>query len=95
MNIRYIELMQNRLRIILSFFFLFGCYDNNRIDSWEIQKRIAILVEAKASQCGNRPVAPLLFTQDRPPGEVTNCEIDILNSKCPFKTYPWSCARIF
>ncbi len=80
---------------ILLFVFLFNCYDNNRIDSWEIQKRILILIEAKASQCGNRPSDPLFFTQDRPPGEVTRCELDVLNARCPFKTYPWSCVRIF
>ncbi len=72
-----------------------NCYDNNRIDSWEIQKRILVLIEAKASQCGNRPSDPLFFIHDRPPGEVNRCELDILNARCPFKTYPWSCVRIF
>ncbi len=83
------------LKPILILLLLFNCYDNNRIDSWEIQKRILVLIEAKASQCGNRPSDPLFFTQDRPPGEVTRCELDILNARCPFKTYPWSCVRIF
>jgi hypothetical protein len=77
------------------FFFVVGCYDNNRVGSWEIQKRVGILIEAKASQCGNRPATPLFFKQDRPPSEVINCELDILNAKCPFITYPWSCVRIF
>lgn len=86
------------MRISLSLILLISilnCYDNNRIDSWEIQKRVNILIEAKASQCGNRPVTPLFFTNDRPPGEVTNCEIDILSARCPFNSYPWSCVRIF
>lgn len=89
-----LELFKNYKRIFI-LFLLFNCYDNNRIDSWEIQKRILVLIEAKASQCGNRPSDPLFFTQDRPPGEVTRCELDILNARCPFKTYPWSCVRIF
>jgi hypothetical protein len=83
------------LKIIFFFLLYLNCYDNNRIDSWEIQKRVLVVIEAKASQCGNRPRDPLFFTQDRPPGEVNRCELDILNARCPFKNYPWSCVRIF
>jgi hypothetical protein len=94
----FIESMLKKFKLIIILFLTVSinhCYDNNRVDSWEIQKRISILIEAKASQCGNRPSEPLLFTNDRPPGEVSRCELDILNARCPFKTYPWSCVRIF
>lgn len=72
-----------------------SCYDNNRISSWEIQKRVQPLIEAKASDCQNRPVVPLFFTREASPDEVTKCESDMLAARCPFKTYPWSCVRIF
>jgi hypothetical protein len=81
--------------ILILFFLLFNCYDKNRLDSWEIQKRINLMVEAKASECGNRPRDPLLFTQERPPGEVNDCVVAIASIRCPFRNYPWSCVRIF
>lgn len=87
--------MAKTVNILLIFFFITNCYDKNRIDSWEIQKRVALLIESKASQCGNRPSDPLLFIHDRPPGEVNQCELDLVNARCPFKAYPWSCVRIF
>lgn len=96
--LQFIESMLIKIKPFIHLILLLSisqCYDNNRVDSWEIQKRISILIEAKASQCGNRPSEPLLFTNDRPPGEVSRCELDILNARCPFKTYPWSCVRIF
>ncbi len=83
------------MKLFFLILILFNCYDNNRIDSWEIQKRVGTLIEAKATQCGNRPRVPLFFTQDRPPGEVERCELDIINIRCPFRSYPWSCVRIF
>jgi hypothetical protein len=79
----------------LIIFCFFSCYDKNRIDSWEIQKRVGILIEAKAVQCGNRPPVPLFFTLDKPPGEVERCELDVIGLRCPFRNYPWSCVRIF
>ncbi|MBP9886678.1 MAG: hypothetical protein KBF93_10310 [Leptospiraceae bacterium] len=82
-------------RAISCIFLCTACYDNNRIDSWQIQKRIGLVIEIKASQCGSRPNTPLFMTQDRPPGEVSSCELDILNARCPFNRYPWSCVRIF
>ncbi|HMV44790.1 MAG TPA: hypothetical protein PK079_14775 [Leptospiraceae bacterium] len=87
--------MAKLIRFSIFILFCLNCYDKNRIDSWEIQKRVALLIESKASQCGNRPKEPLLFINDRPPGEVNQCELDLVNARCPFKTYPWSCVRIF
>jgi hypothetical protein len=83
--------------VILFLFFIlnFFCINNNRVDAWDISRRVGPLIEAKANQCGNRPIVPLFFTQDRNPDEVKACENDMLAQKCPFKNYPWSCIRIF
>ncbi len=72
-----------------------SCYDNNRISGWEIQKRVGTLIEAKASQCNNRPSVPLFFTREATPNEVEDCENAIIGINCPFKSYPWTCVRIF
>lgn len=67
--LQFIESMLIKIKPFIHLILLLSisqCYDNNRVDSWEIQKRISILIEAKASQCGNRPSEPLLFTNDRP-----------------------------
>ncbi len=82
--------------IIIYLFFVFSnCYDENRVDSVVVNQRIQALIEAKTTQCGDRPPYPLFFTRDASPKEVETCETDMLNRACPFKTYPWSCVRIF
>lgn len=75
--------------------FFLTCYNENRVQSIEVNQRIQVLIEAKATQCGNRPSYPLFFTRDASPKEVENCENDMLARTCPFTTYPWSCVRIF
>jgi hypothetical protein len=81
--------------IVLLCFWFSNCIDNNRIPAVEITKRIQPIIEAKSQECGNRPEVPLFFTQERPPGEVESCERDMLVIRCPFRSYPWSCVRIF
>lgn len=78
-----------------SIFFIISCYNENRIEGWNIQKRVGPIIDAKAQQCGNRPAVPLFFTREATPNEVEQCELDIININCPFRSYPWSCIRIF
>ncbi|MBE7412746.1 MAG: hypothetical protein L6Q54_01985 [Leptospiraceae bacterium] len=82
----------------LIFIILFSincCYDNNRIQEYDINRRIQVLIEAKAKECNNRPSYPLFFTKERSPSEVEKCEVDMILKTCPFNSYPWSCVRIF
>lgn len=78
-----------------SFLFLLACVDQNQIDSISITKRIQPIIEAKAIDCDSRPIVPLIFTREASPKEVEDCERDLLASRCPFRSYPWSCVRIF
>lgn len=81
--------------ICLSPFLLENCYDENRVKGGDVNQRIQVLIEAKATSCGNRPSYPLFFTRDASPSEVDLCEKEMINKKCPFNSYPWSCVRIF
>ncbi len=72
-----------------------NCYSDNHIKGFELNQRIQALIEAKATQCGNRPAYPLFFTREASPAEVEKCETDMINKTCPFNSYPWSCVRIF
>ncbi len=85
----------NRLFPFCITMFLFSCVDQNQIDSIDITKRIQPLIEAKANDCNSRPVVPLIFTREASPKEVEDCERDMLVVRCPFRSYPWSCVRIF
>ncbi|MDX1961354.1 MAG: hypothetical protein SFU98_22485 [Leptospiraceae bacterium] len=82
-------------RILYIILLSFSCLDENRIDSWEITKRVQPIIEAKAKQCNSRPIAPLFFTRDVNKDEVETCEKEMIAARCPFRSYPWSCLRIF
>jgi hypothetical protein len=74
---------------------IFSCIDENRVDSWEITRRVQPIIELKSKQCNSRPIAPLFFTRDVNKDEVETCEREMLAARCPFRSYPWSCVRIF
>lgn len=79
------------LPLLLSLF-VSGCnYQDDRVDSWQAQKRVTAAYFARLKQCDQEPGLLILVPDEVREGQVRQCEADLLAADCPLEEPPPFC----